>query len=162
MLTFLCSILLPQIILGSQWDVKAINNLFCKKICCLSVQEALPSCSYIRKNGKKQWSLLFLSCVSVMILLLCFLPNMAHYFFIWQCVQFWFYIVLFPHKWCYMTNFPPAIHLHPCPCPHVFFWRWGISRLPWVLQVTRMSYPVSHLFGGCLSSFSHKCHFSNS
>lgn len=68
------------------------------------------------------------------------------------------YTVSFLHKWCYMT-FPPVIHLYPCPCPHVLFWRWGISRLVTVLWVTRVPYLV--YWGDVFPPFfSHKCHFS--
>lgn len=59
-----------------------------------------------------------------------------------------------PHKQCYLTSFPPVIHFHPCPCPHMFFWSWRIRRLQWVLWVTSMLFPESCLSGGCLSSFS--------
>lgn len=57
-------------------------------------------------------------------------------------------------------TFPPVIRLHPCPCPHMFFWTWGISRLLWVPWVTRTPYPYLAYLEDVFPPFlSHKHHF---
>lgn len=49
-----------------------------------------------------------------------------------------------------LISFPLVIHFYPCPCPQMFFWRWKIRSLWWVLWVTSMTYPASCSLGDVL------------
>lgn len=97
-LTFLCLIILHQIIWGSQWDLQVINIHYVKKIVAFSKKlyhVVLILGKRINSNGHpafSQSSSGFTRCHS--------LKTMLH-----------------------DKTFPPVTHLHPFLCPHVFFWK---------------------------------------